>query len=103
MALARSDRKDGTSTDGAYSQTVALKDPVMVVAAVREWIEVLAATKNYELWDTQAKERFKDRFPAQLSNVSMLPDTVHHNIKLKDANKVMAAQSYACPKKYREA
>lgn len=74
-----------------------------VIAAIRERIEVLAAVETFNQLDGQAKEKFRDRFPAQLPKVAKLPKGIYHNIKLKDANKVMAARSYACPKKYREA
>ena len=92
----------GVGTAPEYRRPVSQEEVATVVAAIRERIEVLASVEEYAKWDAQAKERFRDRFPIQLPEVSALPDAVYHNIRLKDANKVMAARSYACPKKYRE-
>lgn len=74
-----------------------------VLAAVRERIEVLALAETFDQLDEQAKAKYCDRFPEKLPNVSALPSGIQHNIKLKDIHKSIAAKSYACPKKYREA
>jgi len=73
-----------------------------VVSAIRDHVERLALADTLKNEDKQMKEKFADRFPADLPPVEDLPTDVYHRITLKDANRTFARRDYTCPRKYRD-
>ena len=89
------DWKDEQSSTGSSYEHFAkmLEDRIFVLAV---WNEL--ATYEQDVW-----AEFEDRFPTDIPHVTRLPDDVYHCFRLKDAEKVIKSQSYACPKKYKDA
>jgi len=74
-----------------------------VVTMVKDRIEVLASVEELRKLDATMKQKFADRFPADIPHIDELPTDVLYRVKLKDANKVIQQRSYPCPRKYRDA
>ena len=66
-------------------------------------IEILAVWDDLVRHKREIREEYRDRFPADIPHVMWLPDDVYHWFRLKDPEKVIKCQSYACPKKYKDA
>ena len=65
-------------------------------------IYILAVLDNLLKHEHEVREEFKDRFPMDILHVTRLSDDVYHRFRLKDPEKVIKCQSYACPKKYKD-
>jgi hypothetical protein len=78
-----------------WSQPV--KDPD-VTSDLRNRIAYLASLEKLDRLDAKMKKKFEDRF-------TEIPHTtdVYHHIKLKNPNQTIAARTYSCPCKYRDA
>ena len=70
---------------------------------LRNRIEILAVWEDLARHEQEIREEYKDRFPVDIPHVMQLPEDVYHWFRLKDLEKVIKCQSYACPKKYKDA
>ena len=77
--------------------------PSSVVASIRDHIELMATREMLAKEDAAMRARFADCFAADIPPLHRLPDTVHHRIRLKDADMTIRRRTYDCPKKYLEA
>jgi hypothetical protein len=75
----------------------------LAMRQIRHRIEELANQEELGRREDRLREEFRDRFPLRLPDVPDLPTDVYHRIRLKDANKTIAARQYQSPRKYREA
>jgi hypothetical protein len=73
-----------------------------LAGAVRTRIEQLSFKEQFARLDESVKRKYDDVF-APIPHVNELPNDVYCKITLKDASKVIATRSYACPRKYRDA
>jgi hypothetical protein len=76
--------------------------PIDIVSAVRQRVEVLAAQVKLEHKGKEIMTEFKDVF-APIPHIDELPMDVYCRIQLKDASQSIRARSYSTPRKYHEA
>ncbi len=95
-----------TATDTAYT---VLDDPSYnklrdsdPICAVCKRIEQLEFQERLSGLGAGIEEDYKDVFEP-LAHIDDMPSEVKCSIKLKDTNKSIAARSYTCPRKYRDA
>jgi len=84
--------------DNEYRAT----DGIDVIAAIREWVEILADKAKLIEQSDKLCDEFKDVFNPLL-HYDDLSDEIHCKINLKDASQTIKTQSYSCPRKYRDA
>jgi hypothetical protein len=73
-----------------------------VAALIQERLTEIAESKMLSQCEVDARAEFHDVFEL-IPHVSELPNDMVARIKLKDANKTIASQSYSCPCKYHKA
>lgn len=74
-----------------------------ILASIHRRITQLASLERLNKLDGELREDFKSLFADKLPHVDLLPHTVYHEFKLKDASKIIESRSYPTPRKYRDA
>src|ERR1700729_4190255 len=73
--------------------------PIDPIAAIRQWIKVLAAQKELLRLRDQMKSKFHNVFP-EVPHLDKLLTGVYCRIKLKDTSKSIQTCTYSTPQKY---
>ncbi|KAJ3925235.1 MAG: hypothetical protein NXY57DRAFT_863999, partial [Lentinula lateritia] len=73
-----------------------------VIASIRNKIDELAVSDILKAKEDALKQRYRTIFEP-IPHVDDLPTSVTAKIELKDASKTIAARSYRCPRKFRDA
>ena len=72
------------------------------VAVIHTHVKMLVLLEQLRLKDAEFKAQYLDLFPPDVPDICELPEDILMNIKLKEELKPMVADTYSCPRKYRD-
>jgi hypothetical protein len=76
--------------------------PFDCITSIRQQIDVLNSREQLDRLSDSVKKKYQSVFDP-IPHLDDLPTDVYCHIKLKDASKTFATQSYTTPRKYKEA